>query len=104
MRYGFAFAVAVSVAIAVWVAGEIPGDPLRVGEIIVAGEMVGGNCVGSPEVLPSVLRHLGMFFSAVYAGRGDPSLFSTAQGYFSSLGCVIVAKFRFHTNITPIHG
>ncbi len=45
-RYGFAFAVAVSAAIAVCVAGKIPGGPLRVGGIIVVGEMVGGKFVG----------------------------------------------------------
>src|SRR5690242_7975945 len=51
-----------------------------------------------------VLRHFGMLFSAVNDGRGDQSLFSTPQPYFSSLGLFVVTwKFRFHTNITPIH-
>ena len=49
--------------------------------------------------------YFGMFFSAVKAGRGLKSGFSTAHGTFSSSGLKpSVEKLRFHTHITPIQG
>ncbi len=64
-----------------------------------------------PPQFSALNPHFGIFFSAVYDGRGEPSPCRTPQPNFSSLTASpplaawsVKGKLRFQTNITPIHG